>query len=233
MEKKIKFSDNPNLAKTIYAIIIAALCITAIVIGIIAANNRSIEDTLQVEPPVNDTQNPADQTPGTTPPAEDPPTEVPEEVLPKKPEKKSFLSPVSGTVSKGHSLTVPVFSTTLEEWRVHSGLDIGCEIGTEVFAAFDGTVSEVYSDPLLGCTVVIDHGYNVKSVYSNLKNDDSVAKVGRKVTAGEMIGTVGDSSISELAEEPHLHFEVSVNGAKADPLEYISDESMKNLSGAA
>lgn len=234
MEKKIKFSDNPNLAKTIYGIIIAALCITAIVIGIVAANNRSIDDTLQVEPPIDNTQQPDNQTPDTnTPPQENPPEEKPQEQPPKKPEKKSFFSPVSGSISKGHSLTVPVFSTTLEEWRVHSGIDIECEIGTQVFAAFDGTVSDVYSDPLLGCTVVIDHGYDVKSVYANLKNDDSVATVGTKVSAGEMIGTVGDTSLSELAEEPHLHFEVSVNGIKADPMEYISDESKKNLLGAA
>ena len=98
-------------------------------------------------------------------------------------------------------------------------------MGTEVFASFDGTVSEVYTDPLLGCTVVIDHGYDVKTVYSNLENDDTLAKVGATVVAGEAIGTVGDTSLSELAEEPHLHFEVSVGGIKANPLDYISDES--------
>jgi len=225
MEKKIKFSDNPNLGKTIYGIIIAVLCITAIVIGIVAANNRS-DDTLQNDPPATDNQPPADQTPNTQPPADDNPSdEKPSEPPVKKPEKKSFLSPVSGNVTKGHSLTVPVFSTTLEEWRVHSGIDIGCEEGTQVFAAFDGTVSEVYTHPMLGCTVVIDHGSDVKSIYSNLENDDTLIKTGTKISAGEMIGTVGDTSLSELAEEPHLHFEVSVGNVKADPLDYISDES--------
>lgn len=226
MEKKIKFSENPNLAKTIYGIIIAVLCITAIVIGIVAANNRS-DDTLQNDPPASDNQPPADETPGENPPSDDKPSdEKPNEEPPiKKPEKKSFLAPVAGSVIKGHSLTIPVFSTTLEEWRVHSGIDISCDEGAEVFAAFDGTVSEVYTDPLLGCTVVIDHGSDVKSIYSNLVNDDTLAAVGTKINAGDSIGTVGDTSLSELAEEPHLHFEVSVNGVKADPLEYISDES--------
>ena len=231
MEKKFKFSDNPNMGKTIYGIIIAVLCITAIVIGIVAANNRS-DDTLQNDPPATDNQPPSDETPDNQPPADDKPSdENPQQPPTKKPEKKSFLAPVSGTVTKGHSLTVPVFSATLEEWRVHSGIDIGCEDGAQVFAAFDGTVSEVYTDPMLGCTVVIDHGSDVKSIYSNLENDDTLVKTGTKISAGEMIGTVGDTSLSELAEEPHLHFEVSVGNVKADPLEYISDESKSTSLG--
>ena len=232
MEKKIKFSENPNLAKTIYGIVIVVLCITAIVIGIVAANNGS-NNTLQNDPPASDTQPPENEKPDNTPPAEDPPSdENPDENPPsKKPEKKSFLAPVAGNITKGHSLTVPVFSTTLEEWRVHSGIDIGCDDGAEVFAAFDGTVSEIYTDPLLGCTVVIDHGSDVKTMYSNLVNDDTLAEVGAEIKAGDMIGTVGDTSLSELAEEPHLHFEVSVNGVKADPLEYISDDSKSAFLG--
>ena len=225
MEKKIKFSDNPNMAKTVYGIIIAALCITAIVIGIVAANNNT-DPTLQENPPASDTLGPGDETPDENPPEENPPLdETPSEPPAKKPEKKSFLSPVSGTVSKGHSLTIPVFSATLEEWRVHSGIDIECNEGAEVFASFDGTVAEVYADPLLGHTVVIDHGSEVKSVYSNLSGDDILVKVGDEVLAGDMIATVGDSSLSELAEEPHLHFEVCVGDSKADPLDYLTDES--------
>ena len=230
MEKKIKFSDNPNFAKTVYGIIIAALCITAIVIGIIAANNQT-NDTLQNDPPASDEQ-PGDENPNEQPPLDKPGDENPSDQKPsKKPEKKTFLSPVSGSVAKGHSLTVPVFSATLEEWRVHSGIDIGCEMGAEVFAAFDGTVSEVYTDPMLGCTVVIDHGYDVKTIYSNLESDKTLAEVGATVSAGDKIGTVGDTSLSELAEEPHVHFEVSVSDAKVDPLEYISDEAKSSSLG--
>ncbi len=226
MEKKLKFSENPNFAKTVYGIIIAVLCITAIVIGIVAANTAG-DDTLATDNPITDNEQPGGQTPDEKPPvSENPSDENPEEKPPvKKPEKKSFLAPVSGSVMKGHSLTVPVFSPTLEEWRVHSGIDIGCEDGAEVFAAFDGTVSKVYTDPLLGCTVVIDHGSDVKTFYSNLASDENLIKVGKAVTEGEKIGTVGDTSLSELADEPHLHFEVSVKDAKVDPLDYISDES--------
>ena len=225
MEKKFKFSDNPNLSKAIYGIVIAVLCITAIVIGIVAANNRT-DDTLPEDPPSSEGQLPEDETPNDS-------TQAPEPTPEKKPEKKSFLSPVAGNVSKPNSLTTPVFSTTLEEWRIHTGIDIGTNDGAPVFAAFDGEVCEVKNDPLFGCTVVVDHGHGVKSIYSNLEENDLVAKVGTKLEAGDLIGEVGDSSISELAEEPHLHFEVTVNGASVDPLEYISDESKKTSLGIA
>ncbi|MBO5879739.1 MAG: M23 family metallopeptidase [Clostridia bacterium] len=219
MEKKFKFSDNPDLTKTVYGIVIAALCIAAIVIGIVAANNQK-DDTLMQEPPTqNEEQPPIDSPNGTEN------EEKPEE--PKKPQKNSFLSPVSGTVTKAHSLSVPVFSSTLEEWRIHTGIDIGTEDGASVFAAFDGEVCAVTSDALLGCTVVVDHGSGVKSYYSNLEDNDLIARVGTLLKAGDLIGEVGDSSISELAEEPHLHFEVKVSDVSVDPLEYISTESKR------
>ncbi len=216
MEKKIKFSDNPKFAKTLYGVVIAVLCITAIVIGIVAANNRGTDEPPE-EPPITDgNQNGNEnggneQTPGGTD---------------KEPAKLSFISPVVGTVVKEHSLSVPVFSTTLEEWRIHTGIDISTPEGASVFAAEAGEVSKVYNNPLLGYTVEITHSDDIKTVYSNLDPKSATAvKVGDKVTSGQAIGTVGDSSISELAEEPHLHLDFIVNGNKVNPLDYISEEA--------
>ena len=78
---------------------------------------------------------------------------------------------------------------------------------------------------------MVDHGSDVKSIYSNLENNDLLAKVGAKVSAGDIIGTVGDSAISELAEEPHLHFEITLANESVDPLEYFSDESKSSSLG--
>ena len=49
--------------------------------------------------------------------------------------------------------------------------------------------------------------------------------VGDELEKGTVIGAVGDSSVAELAEEPHLHFEMLVKDVKVNPLDYISDES--------
>ena len=126
MEKKFKLTDKPGAAKIIYGVIIAILCITAIIVGIVAANNRKTP----VDTP-DDT--PGDTTPdGTTPDGTNPDGTTPDGTNPdgtkpdEKPgnEKMTFIAPVVGKVVKEHSLTVPVYSETLEEWRVHAGIDI-------------------------------------------------------------------------------------------------------------
>ena len=48
MEKKFKFSDKTKVSKIVYATVIAILCISAIVIGIVAANSRK-QETLPPE----------------------------------------------------------------------------------------------------------------------------------------------------------------------------------------
>lgn len=218
MEKKFKFTDNPNLAKTIYGIVVAILCITAIVIGIVAANNRKTDELPNDEPSLEDTP-PDNKDPDNN--------ESPDPNEPSEPEKKlTFNSPVTGRVTKNHSLTIPVFSVTLEEWRVHSGIDISTDDSAPVFAAADGEVVKVYNHPMLGTTVEIQHADDITSVYSNLSPDaSSLITEGSKVKSGEQIGVVGDSSISELAEETHLHFEMKLKGEVVDPLSYICEES--------
>jgi len=215
VEKKFKFSENPTVAKSIYGAVIALLCITAIIVGIIAANNRK-KDTPDdnQNPPVSDGNESGNN--GNTDGGEDNQGGSSDAV--------TFISPVSGKVMKHHSTDVPVYSTTLEEWRIHTGIDVSVTEGADVFAAAAGNVSKVYSDPLLGKTVEITHKDGSKSLYSNLSADGLVS-VGKEVTSGEKIGVVGDSAISEIADEAHLHFEIVVNGASVDPLDYLTEES--------
>ena len=213
LEKKFKIKGNPGAAKIIYGVIIAILCITAVIVGIVAANNR---------------KTPAPIPGGTT--GDTTPDETPDEKPDEKPsnQKMSFIAPVVGKVAKTHSLTVPVYSETLEEWRVHPGIDVSCTEGADVYCVYDGVVTDVYSDPLYGFTVVVDHGNDVVSVYSNLDAaSDTLPAKGDAVKLGDKIGNVGDGALFELAEEPHLHFEVEVKGAAVDPLEYISDEAKR------
>lgn len=217
MEKKFKFSDNQTVAKTVYGAIIALLCITAIVIGIVAANNRKKTDTPPDEnPPISD----GTQDDGTGDgEGNGDNTDAP-------PANSTFISPVLGKVVKAHSSSVPVFSETLEAWRIHTGIDISTEEGADVYAVCDGEVSAVYSDPLMGKTVEITHANGMKSVYSNLSSS-YLPTVGMTVASGEKIGSVGDSAILEIADEAHLHFEMLVNDVSVNPLDYISEEAKK------
>lgn len=212
MEKKINFSDKSVRAKVIYAAVIAILCITAIVVGIVSASSRS-KDPVEVKAPmINNNNN------DVKPPVNDPATE--DKTL-------SFIAPTAGKVTQEHSMEIPVFSVTLGEWRVHTGIDISCNEGAGVFASEAGIVTGIYSDPMLGYTIEITHDGNIKTRYSNLSSDVGNLKVGDAVDCGERIGYVGDTSVSELAEEPHLHFEVLLKNTKVNPLDYISKESKK------
>ncbi len=223
MDKKIKFSDQPRRVKIIYGVVIAVLCVTAIVVGIFSAasrNNEPPEDDPTVnQPPADDGGN---ENEGGDQNGDGNQNEGENE---QKPDKLTMVSPVVGEVTKQHSLDTPVFSTTLNEWRVHTGIDISTEEGAEVFAAADGTVSRVYSDAKYGKTVEITHQGGIVSVYSNLAATDIKVKEGDEVKSGALIGLVGDTSLSELAEEPHLHFGVKVEGVSVNPLDYISEES--------
>ena len=224
MEKKFTFSDKPLTAKIVYASVISILCVSAIIIGIVAANNRKKTD-LPTEPPISDTTNNND---GGTAGEENTGSDNTGEENESRP--ITFISPTVGIVTKSHSTTVPVYSDTLGEWRVHLGIDIEASEGADVFASASGTVEGVYSDNMLGNTVKIKHSNELTTIYSNL-GDDITVSVGDTVNQGDKIGTVGDSSLSELADDSHIHFELFANGISTNPLDYISDASKESSLG--
>jgi murein DD-endopeptidase MepM/ murein hydrolase activator NlpD len=223
MDKKFKFSDQPLTAKITYSVVIAILTITAIVVGLISASNANKDKT------PNDNNPPiVDETPGTDTENGGENKEDEKEPEAQEPAPIVYYAPVSGSIMKGHSVETPVFSQTLGDFRVHTGIDIAAEIGAEVKSIAGGTVSAVRNDPFMGKTVEVTHEGGIVSVYSNLSNDGVTVKVGDTVAAGDKLGVVGDTSLTELADESHLHFEILVSGVSVNPLDYISRESQKN-----
>lgn len=139
------------------------------------------------------------------------------EVLPE------FMTPVSGYIIKGHSGESPVFSITMDDYRPHAGVDVYANIGDDVYAAADGIITDIWEDPMEGNCMSISHSGGAISVYRNLDPTlpDSIV-VGAEVSAGQVVGSIGESSLVEIAEEPHLHFELSVDGEAVDPVMYIA-----------
>ncbi len=132
-------------------------------------------------------------------------------------EKKALIYPASGEIISHHSGETLVYSKTLDDWRIHEGVDIKATIGSDVIAADDGIIEDVYNDDLMGITIVIDHQNGLKTVYSNLSSM-SLVKKGDKIKCGDVISNVGDSAISETAEIGHLHFEVLEDEKQVDPV---------------
>ena len=137
--------------------------------------------------------------------------------LPEAP-RVTFYRPVDGEIIKSHSLDRLVYSETMKDYRVHGGVDIACELGSEVRAFTDGVVSKVLEDYFEGVTIAITHDQGVVTYYKNLSPmlAEGIA-VGTEVLAGEVIGTVGSSARAEALDPTHLHFEMTVNGISVDP----------------
>ena len=134
--------------------------------------------------------------------------------------KTQFIFPVEGEVIKEFAKDNLIYSETLEEWITHLGIDIKADRTTVVKATADGTVKSIKNDPRYGLTVTIEHNDGYTSVYSSLLSAEFV-KEGEKVTQGQTIGTVGNSSVFEVAEDNHLHFELLKDGSNINPEIYL------------
>ena len=207
-----------------------SLCAAAIGISgyLYSRNNNQTEQTLllqeepQVEQEVLGTMGtealeaiatqPA--TEGTAPAATPPATQA------TQPGKLKTAAPVSGQTLSGYSMDCLSYNETTRDWRVHNGVDLAAEEGTQVLAAAAGEVYTVYEDDTLGHTVVIRHNGGYTTRYSSLAQTVLV-KAGDTVTLGQPIGYVGTTALVETAIGSHLHFSVSYQNMPMDPQDFF------------
>ena len=128
----------------------------------------------------------------------------------------TVVSPVMGETVAVFALEQLTYDATLGDWRTHDGVDIRAAAGTAVSAAAAGTVRSVEEDGRLGVTVVIDHNNGYVTTYASLHPEVSVM-AGDSVSAGTVIGAVGNTSLAEAGVGAHLHFSVSRDGEMVDP----------------
>ena len=208
--------------RAVYLSAIIVLLSISVVLIVTAVNNRANKAPTVTTPP-KVTQMP---TPETTTPPQTNENEKPtsNNTLPE------FALPVSGVLSKKHSVDTQVFSPTLGEYRVHLGIDIATEEAAPVFAMAQGTVAQIWEDPMMGWSVALSHSGDAVTVYKNLSKQLAEGiSVGAEVEAGQLLGSVGDTAMIEIAEEPHLHVEMTVKGLQVDPLEYFSKEVLSAI----
>ena len=133
-----------------------------------------------------------------------------------------FLKPLAGSVSKIYNEDTPEYSVIMNDYRTHLGIDIESEVGVNVKAVADGVITEIYDDPMMGKVIVISHAGEIESVYMNLLETlPQNISVGSIVGTGDVIGGVGESSLIEVSDVPHLHFAMKKEGKFIDPLEYV------------
>jgi murein DD-endopeptidase MepM/ murein hydrolase activator NlpD len=134
----------------------------------------------------------------------------------------TYIMPVSGNIIKSYDDSVPVFSLTMNDYRVHAGIDLEAEVGCAVFACSDGVITDIYTDPFWGSCITISHGDGMTSNYMNLSAElPQNIDEGVTVSTGDIIGSVGDTALIEMADSNHIHFEMRINGTVVNPLAYI------------
>jgi murein DD-endopeptidase MepM/ murein hydrolase activator NlpD len=219
---------NRSYLFTVLALVVALVVIIAAAI----ASNRSKEPTKLPDDSGNKiTEKPTEQ-----------PTEKPTE--PEATEKPTgsvggsvstgnkiptFILPVSGKITNKHDPTLQVFSPTMQDYRVHIGVDLATKENAPVYAAADGKISKIWVDTLMGYCIAIKHSGDCVTVYKNLAETlpEGIAE-GASVRSGQLIATVGESAMVEIADEPHLHFEMTVGELAVDPLEYFDESALES-----
>jgi murein DD-endopeptidase MepM/ murein hydrolase activator NlpD len=124
-----------------------------------------------------------------------------------------FMWPVAGFLKSGFGMRRhPILGVV----RMHTGIDLVAPYGALVKAGDGGQIIQAGYDGGYGYSIMVYHGGGFATVYGHLSR--ILVAVGQNVSRGQVIGLVGATG---LATGPHLHFEVRINGAAQNPLEYL------------
>ena len=124
------------------------------------------------------------------------------------------IYPTFGAFSSGFGVRLhPI----LEDYYMHTGVDISNEIGTPIYATADGVVRHVGFESGFGKRIFITHQGGYETHYAHL--DSYQVKEGDEVYKGQIIGLMGNTGLST---GPHLHYEVIKDGDKLNPIPYLN-----------
>lgn len=98
----------------------------------------------------------------------------------------------------------------------HAGLDLAVAYGTPIYATAPGVVLEAHFAEGYGNRVLLNHGYDLKTLYGHLSK--ITIKPGEWIERGQLIGYVGSTGRSS---GPHLHYGVYFQEKPVDPKPYL------------
>ncbi|MGI9363979.1 MAG: peptidoglycan DD-metalloendopeptidase family protein [Rhizobiaceae bacterium] len=99
--------------------------------------------------------------------------------------------------------------------KMHNGVDFSAPRGTPIVAAGNGIVEQAKWSAGYGRQTIIRHANGYKTSYSHQHRFAKGIRPGARVRQGQIIGKVGSTGYST---GPHLHYEVTVNGRKVNPM---------------
>jgi len=135
-----------------------------------------------------------------------------EEMLLCRPAIQPVLNKDLKRLASGYGVRIdPVYKIP----KLHTGMDFTGSLNTEIYATGKGVVEFVGWRQGYGNTIIINHGFNYKTLYGHLTSFK--IKEGSKVNRGDIIGYMGTSGKSTGI---HLHYEVWLRGKPTDPKNY-------------
>ena len=129
-----------------------------------------------------------------------------------------YVYPISGDVDRAFSLS-PVYDETMEDWRVHKGVDFSAQTGSDVASIGNGKVTKVVYDTAWGCCIEVDYG-DFTARYCGLEQGTTVI-IDDVVSKGDIIGKTAVSPC-ESKQQAHFHFEIVKDGEHIDPVTVLS-----------
>jgi murein DD-endopeptidase MepM/ murein hydrolase activator NlpD len=122
-------------------------------------------------------------------------------------------TPVDGArITSGYGMR---FHPLLGYTRMHQGVDFGAPVGTPVFAAGDGVITEAGRHGGYGNWLRIQHASGWDTGYGHLLRYAPGIAAGVHVRQGQLVAFVGSTGLST---GPHLHYEVYQNGEHVNPI---------------
>ncbi|MES2214638.1 MAG: peptidoglycan DD-metalloendopeptidase family protein [Pseudomonadota bacterium] len=99
--------------------------------------------------------------------------------------------------------------------KMHKGVDFAAPVGTPIYAAGDGVVTECGWKSGYGRFIQIKHSSTLSTAYAHASQFAKNIKRGSKVSQGQVIALVGNSGNTTGA---HLHYEVKIDGRHVNPM---------------
>jgi murein DD-endopeptidase MepM/ murein hydrolase activator NlpD len=100
--------------------------------------------------------------------------------------------------------------------KLHAGIDLSAQEGTPYKSVHAGTVTQAGYYGGYGYSITVQHADGTEVIYAHSRR--LLVKAGDKVSAGQVIGEVGNTGYSYGT---HLHLEVHVKGMPTDPIGFL------------
>ena len=136
-------------------------------------------------------------------------------------QKEEMLVSIPGILPTNKATLVSFFGMRphprYKVMKPHTGVDFSAPTGTPIYATGNGVVESVKYMGGYGNTIIVDHGFNYKTLYGHLSTMG--VHPGQTVKRGQQIGRIGNTGNSV---GPHLHYEVHYKGVPKNPISFFA-----------